>query len=209
MLSRLSSPRVETTHGFAGALSMQLGVFLHDALVSLTRASEHKVSLLFVVLAALVLLASPAGASRLHADRVLVGEFVSALAVGTDGLPVHSSPLLSHVPHVVAVGSSEEVRGIHATRVVAVMADEHAVWNSEAVQLKAEAMRVRFSRSADAQHAVSSRQLASRPLPTAIRRGFVHALPEPHFRSGDRARSGLRHMVEDNTFTLTFRGVNA
>ncbi len=113
--------------------------------------------------------ASAAGRGR---NDVVRREFVPVLAVGFALVPVSLPPLRDHVPSVVARRAEEQVRGIAARRVVAVVTDEYVHGRRQAGgKNPRDTMRLRLPSG------ISARQ----QFEMAVAPGFCWTRPQPAF----------------------------
>lgn len=92
-----------------------------------------------------------------------------------------ATSLTSHVVNVVLMRSEKQVGRIAAGRIVAVVADIHALWNWPIMQFVAKAMGVNTC-AIDGENSVTGFAQLLRPYPTAIWRIAINVLPKAFFR---------------------------
>jgi hypothetical protein len=77
------------------------------------------------------------------------------------------SSLLQAIEIIVFVGPKEEMVGINAGRVIAMMADDHPLWNGPFMELPGDSMRQGVL-TIDRDESISFVILGGRPFPTAV-----------------------------------------
>lgn len=125
------------------------------------------------------------GTSKLpDGKHLLIREFRHAVRLAAAG-GVHATALAVHVAHVIGIGSGKQMRGIHAGRIVASMADNRARFQEAACQLKGNMTGAKLLVTPSSSNAVPRIVDVAEPGPALVRAANVNTFPEP-FRGCDR-----------------------